>query len=61
MRHFDKRKLTHIYVDWEQIQRHTQPGGYGFTDFVTAIEVRRLGRGRRARSTALLPRPRLAA
>jgi hypothetical protein len=30
-----KRKLTHIYVDWEQIKRHTQPGGYGFTDFVT--------------------------
>jgi hypothetical protein len=29
-----KRKLTHIYVDWEQIHRHTQPGGYGFTDFV---------------------------
>ena len=29
-----QRKLTHIYVDWEQIQRHTQPGGYGFTDFV---------------------------
>ena len=29
------RNLTHIYVDWEQIKRHTQPGGYGFTDFVT--------------------------
>jgi hypothetical protein len=29
------RKLTHIYVEWDQIQRHTQPGGYGFTDFVT--------------------------
>ena len=29
-----QRKLTHIYVDWEQIQRHTQPGGYGFTEFV---------------------------
>ena len=29
-----ERKLTHIYVDWEQVQRHRQPGGYGFTDFV---------------------------
>jgi hypothetical protein len=30
-----RRKLTHIYVDWKEIQRHRQPGGYGFTDFVT--------------------------
>ena len=29
-----KRKLTHIYVDWKEIQRHRQPGGYGFTSFV---------------------------
>jgi hypothetical protein len=29
------RKLTHIYVDWQEINRHRQPGGYGFTDFVT--------------------------
>jgi Dolichyl-phosphate-mannose-protein mannosyltransferase len=29
-----KRNLTHIYVDWEQIERHRKPGGYGFTDFV---------------------------
>ena len=29
------RHLTHIYVDWKEIQRHRQPGGYGFTDFVT--------------------------
>ena len=28
------RKLTHIYVDWEQVERHRKPGGYGFTDFV---------------------------
>ncbi len=27
--------LTHIYVDWKEIARHRQPGGYGFTDFVT--------------------------
>jgi 4-amino-4-deoxy-L-arabinose transferase-like glycosyltransferase len=30
-----ERQLTHIYVDWKEIQRHRQPGGYGFTDFVT--------------------------
>ena len=29
-----ERNLTHIYVDWKEIQRHRQPGGYGFTDFV---------------------------
>jgi hypothetical protein len=29
------RHLTDIYVDWKEIQRHRQPGGYGFTDFVT--------------------------
>ena len=28
-------QLTHIYVDWKEIQRHRQPGGYGFTEFVT--------------------------
>jgi hypothetical protein len=27
--------LTHVYVDWREIQRHRQLGGYGFTDFVT--------------------------
>ena len=29
-----RRKLTHVYVDWKEIQRHRQPGGYGFTEFV---------------------------
>jgi hypothetical protein len=29
-----ERKLTHIYVDWTEIQRHRKPGGYGFSDFV---------------------------
>ena len=27
--------LTHVYIDWKEIKRHRQPGGYGFTDFVT--------------------------
>jgi hypothetical protein len=30
-----ERGLTHIYVDWKEIQRHRQLGGYGFTAFVT--------------------------
>jgi len=29
------RGVTHVYVDWKEIQRHRQSGGYGFTDFVT--------------------------
>jgi hypothetical protein len=29
-----ERNLTHIYVDWKEIDRHRKPGGYGFTDFV---------------------------
>jgi hypothetical protein len=28
-------RVTHIYVDWKEIQRHRQLGGYGFTAFVT--------------------------
>jgi hypothetical protein len=27
--------ITHVYVDWREIERHRRPGGYGFTDFVT--------------------------
>ena len=34
-RALQEQHLTHIYVDWKEIQRHRQPGGYGFTDFVT--------------------------
>jgi hypothetical protein len=29
-----QRKLTHIYVDWKEIERHRLPAHYGFTDFV---------------------------
>lgn len=31
----ESRKLTHVYVDWKEIGRHREPGGYGFSDFVT--------------------------
>jgi hypothetical protein len=27
--------VTHIYVDWHEIERHRKPGGYGFTSYVT--------------------------
>jgi hypothetical protein len=27
------RGITHVYVDWPEIDRHRKPGGYGFTDF----------------------------
>jgi hypothetical protein len=27
--------LTHLYVDWRDIDRYRQPGNYGFTAFVT--------------------------
>jgi hypothetical protein len=30
-----RRNLTHVYVDWREIQRHRALGGYGFTAFVT--------------------------
>jgi hypothetical protein len=29
------RGITHVYVDWKEINRHREPGHYGFTDFVT--------------------------
>jgi len=30
-----ERGITHVYVDWKEINRHRAPAGYGFTDFVT--------------------------
>ena len=32
---FHRRGITHVYVDWSEIDRHRKPGGYGFTPFVT--------------------------
>jgi hypothetical protein len=26
--------ITHVLVDWDEIERHRRPGGYGFSDFV---------------------------
>ncbi len=30
-----RRGITHIYVDWSEIDRYRSPGNYGFTPFVT--------------------------
>ncbi|MHB1560743.1 MAG: ArnT family glycosyltransferase [Isosphaeraceae bacterium] len=27
--------ITHVYVDWHEIERYRQPGNYGYTDYVT--------------------------
>ena len=43
--------LTHVYVDWFEIQRHRKPGGYGFTDFVTPERFDGLGARGRPRTT----------
>jgi len=29
------REITHIYVDWSEIDRYRKPGNYGFSDFET--------------------------
>jgi hypothetical protein len=29
------RGITHVYVDWKEINRYRSPGNYGFTDFVS--------------------------
>ena len=30
-----RRGITHVYVDWAEIDRYRQPGNYGFSDFET--------------------------
>ena len=34
-RAFADRGVTHIYVDWPEVERQRKPGGYGFTGWVT--------------------------
>ena len=34
--------VTHIYVDWHEIDRYRSPGNYGFTSFVTPELFNRL-------------------
>lgn len=30
-----RQGITHVYVDWSEIERHRKPGGYGFSPVVT--------------------------
>lgn len=34
--------ITHVYVDWFEIERYRSPGNYGFTSYVTPREFTRL-------------------
>lgn len=36
--------VSHVYVDWDQIDRYRSPGNYGFTGFVVPAEFDRLVR-----------------
>jgi hypothetical protein len=40
----ERRGITHIYVDWFEIERYRSPGNYGFTDYVTPDRFDRLAR-----------------
>ncbi|MDX2036346.1 MAG: glycosyltransferase family 39 protein [Isosphaeraceae bacterium] len=33
-RTFRERGITHVYVDWHEIERYRSPGNYGYTDYV---------------------------
>jgi hypothetical protein len=39
---FADRGITHVYVDWFEIERYRSPGNYGFTDFVTPEQLEKL-------------------
>ena len=39
-----QRGITHVFVDWFDIDRYRSPGNYGFTPFVTPAELDRLVR-----------------
>ncbi len=32
---FRRLGVTHVYVDWFEVERYRSPGNYGFTDYVT--------------------------
>jgi hypothetical protein len=37
-----ERNISHVYVDWSEINRYRSPGNYGFTDYVTPARMRQL-------------------
>ena len=54
------RGITHIYVDWHEIERYRSPGNYGFTDYVTAeLFTRLVAAGVLDRATSPGPRQEL--
>lgn len=40
----NRRGITHLYVDWSEVDRYRSPGNYGFTDYVTPGRFDRLVR-----------------
>lgn len=36
---FESLQISHIYVNWAEIERYRRPGNYGFTDYVTPALV----------------------
>ena len=41
---FARRGITHVYVDWHEVDRYRAPGNYGFTPYVTPERFARLVR-----------------
>src|SRR5206468_1832014 len=41
-RALQQKGITHVYVDWSEIERYRSPGNYGFTPFVTPEAFARL-------------------
>ncbi|MDR3637770.1 MAG: hypothetical protein P4L84_28445 [Isosphaeraceae bacterium] len=59
-RELRERGVTHVYVDWFEIERYRSPGNYGFTDFVqSAVFERLVAEGVLERPTAVGPRQQL--
>jgi hypothetical protein len=37
-----ERNISHVFVQWSEIDRYRSPGNYGFTDYVTEDIFREL-------------------
>jgi hypothetical protein len=62
MRALRDQRISHVYVNWSEIERYRAPGNYGFTDYVTKPLVRNelaedQGLLRRVPSHVILQRP----
>lgn len=38
----NEQSITHLYVDWVEIARHREPGGYGFDERISRAHLERL-------------------